>query len=293
MRPADSDEINVSDVVSLLKREKWLILALTCACALAAGLASLLVTRTYEATIAVSPVAEEIGGGRLGSLGSSLSQLSGLASLAGLAGGDSRRAESLATLQSEMLARQFLQNNHLLPVLYAQQWDAGRGAWKPAAPKKLPTLWKGVQLLKKRIVKVTENTKTGIVTLTVSWTDPAVAAQWANELVQLANSYLRSKAIAESERNIDYLKEQVAKTTDVELQRTIYSLMESEIKKQMVARGSDEYALKVIDPATAPEIAASPQPLLYVLGGAFLGLVLSFLIMLFRRPAPPRAAGAH
>jgi uncharacterized protein involved in exopolysaccharide biosynthesis len=68
---------------------------------------------------------------------------------------------------------------------------------------------------------------------------------------------------------------QLANISVMEIRNSIYALMESEIKKQMLARGSDEYALKVIDPAQPPEKAASPQRILWALFGLCLGLLLS------------------
>jgi uncharacterized protein involved in exopolysaccharide biosynthesis len=117
-----------------------------------------------------------------------------------------------------------------------------------------------------------ENNKTGLVSLSIKWKDPGLAAQWTNGLVKMTNDVLREKAISEAERNIAYLNDEVKKTTVVPVQQAVYSLMETEIKKQMLARGSPNYALKVIDPAITPEIRSSPTTLLWLAGGFVLGL---------------------
>jgi uncharacterized protein involved in exopolysaccharide biosynthesis len=128
------------------------------------------------------------------------------------------------------------------------------------------------------------------VTLTITWTDPKVAAQWANGLAELTNNYLRQKAISESERNIAYLNDQLAKTSVVALRDSIYSLMESEIKKQMLARGTNEYALKVIDPAVPPEKPTSPKAMLWILMAFCAGLLFSsayvFVRVILRSEVP-------
>jgi uncharacterized protein involved in exopolysaccharide biosynthesis len=103
--------------------------------------------------------------------------------------------------------------------------------------------------------------------MTIRWNDPRTAAKWANDLVKNTNDYLRAKAINESERHMEYLNDQLKKTTIVEAQKAIYALLQDEINTQMIAKGREEYALKVIDPAVAPEQAVSPGPaLLAVLG---------------------------
>jgi LPS O-antigen subunit length determinant protein (WzzB/FepE family) len=109
------------------------------------------------------------------------------------------------------------------------------------------------------------------------------AAQWANDLVKVTNDYLRAKAIEKSERHIEYLKQQAAATDIAQLRSAIYSVLESEIKNAMLARGNDEYALKVIDPATVPERRSSPKRAVWVSVGFVSGLFLAIAFVFFRR----------
>jgi uncharacterized protein involved in exopolysaccharide biosynthesis len=150
-------------------------------------------------------------------------------------------------------------------------------------PSKVPTLWKANQFFKKDIRSVTEDKTSGVVTLKIRWKNPAQAASWANDLVKMANEYLRNKAIAEGERNISYLNDEAAKTNIVELRQSIYALIQQEINTEMVARGREEYALKVIDPAYPPEKPSSlGVPTLAVLG-LLIGGILSLVVVLLRR----------
>jgi uncharacterized protein involved in exopolysaccharide biosynthesis len=167
-------------------------------------------------------------------------------------------------------------------VLYAKQWDAVAQKWLTTDPKKTPTLWKANRDFKK-IRAIIDDKKSGMVVLTITWTDPKQAAKWANDLVSITNSYLRDKAIKEAQRNIAYLNEQAAKTNVIEAQKSIYSLLESEINKEMLARGREEYALKVVDPAFVPEKPSSPGPLLLGLLGFGLGCTAAVLWVFGRR----------
>ncbi len=273
------DEISLKEILQLLQRRKWQVLLLTAILTGVAGIASLLIHKTYRATIIVSATTNTPGNGQMGGgLGSVVSQFSGLASLAGLAmGGDSRKAESIAVLQSEALTEGYIHDNNLLPVLYPKLWDSQAKRWTETDPDKIPTVWKATQRFKRSIANVTTDSKTGLVTLTITWRDPHLAAKWANELVKKTNDYLRAKAIVESDRNISYLNTEAAKTDVVGVKQAVYAILQNEISKQMLARGSDEYALKVVDPAVAPEEPYSPQPLLWILIGLFSGLLLSLL----------------
>jgi len=50
----------------------------------------------------------------------------------------------------------------------------------------------------------------------------------------------------------------------------------------MLARGREEYAFRVLDPAVAAERPSSPRPLLWTALGLFLGAVLSIFFVLLR-----------
>jgi len=193
--------------------------------------------------------------------------------------GSGMKEVSIATLQSELLIDKYIRENDLLPILYSKDWDQAEKKWKVSGSK-VPTVWLGGQYFMRDVLKVVENAKTGLVTLTISWSDPKLAAQWANGLVAMTNEYLRSKAVAESDRNIRFLGGEIAKTNVVVLQQSLYSLMEQEIEKQMLALGNDEYALKVVDPAVEPERPWAPKPLLWGVSGFFIGLFFSLAIVI-------------
>ena len=52
-------------------------------------------------------------------------------------------------------------------------------------------------------------------------------------------------------------------------------ILENEIDDAMLARGKEQYALKVLDPAAPPAKPFSPRPKLWSLFALFSGLVLS------------------
>jgi uncharacterized protein involved in exopolysaccharide biosynthesis len=277
------DEISLKGLFDTLWTGRWLIVVVTAACVVVAVALALLLPKKYEATVVLSAVVNNPGEGQLSPLSSLASQFGGLASLAGIPlGADTKKAESIATLESEVLTQKYIEDNRLLPVLYARKWDAQARKWKVSDPEKIPTLWKASRYFKKRIRSVRTESKTGLVTVTIAWRDAPSAAKWANDLVQLTNEYLRNKAIEQSERNIAYLNSEAAKTNVVEARQAIYAILQTEINKAMLARGSSEYAFKVLDPATIPEEPAFPRPLIFVLVAAVAGVFLSALIVFMR-----------
>lgn len=278
-------ELGVLDLAAIVWASRWaVLLSIVCCTGIAAG-AAWVVPNKYKAQVLLLPQTQESTRPNLAStLGSFASQLGGISSLVGLnlTSSSSAKEEALATLQSQALTDEYIRENSLLPILFSNKWDRRLGKWKPERPEDVPTLWKANRYFAKHVRAVEDNGKTGLITLTITWTDPKIAAQWANGLVKLTNDYMRNKAIGESERNIAYLTAQAAKMNVIELKESIYALMEAQIRQEMLARGSEDYALKVIDPAVPPEEPSFPRPLLWMAAGIAVGLVLGIVIAVGR-----------
>lgn len=255
-----SEEISFRELTETASRLKWRITAFVLACTLAAGAISWMIPRKYTVSVTMSAVLSETEEGYLGGssgLASLASSFGGLASLAGLSmPGEEQKWQAVAVLQSEQLTQQFIAQNNLLPILFAGKWDARMKRWKTSDPENVPTLWKANRYFKK-IRKVEVDARTGLVTLTVTWKNPVQAAAWANDIAKMTNDYLRQKAIDKSDRSIAYLTQEAANTTMVEARQAIFTVLASEINKAMLARGTEEYAFKILDPAYPPEKPSS------------------------------------
>ncbi|MFC4313407.1 Wzz/FepE/Etk N-terminal domain-containing protein [Steroidobacter flavus] len=267
MSTVQDDEIALVDLFRAIWDYKILIGVVAAVCTGLAIYLALTAKEIYRAEVTLAPVAESgsPGGGGL------MSQLGGLANLAGLSLGGGRGKEATALLKSYRLAEEFIQRKDLIPVLFE------------GSSKEPPTMWRAVRQFRSAVLDIKEEELDGLITLTVDWTDPKVAAQWANELAALANELLRKRAMDESTRNINYLNDQLSKTNVVEIRLSLYKLIESETKQLMLANGKIEYAFTVIDPAVAPEIRISPKRTLMTLVGFMVGCVLGCVIAFIHR----------
>jgi uncharacterized protein involved in exopolysaccharide biosynthesis len=276
---SESGEVSIKELFQIVWKEKWLIICITAVCALTAAGVAWMSPNKYQATIVLSPVTTNSASNKLGNVAS---QLGGLAALAGISvNTESNKAESVAVLQSQLLTERFIQEKNLLPILFSDQWDPEAKDWKHGSASKQRTLWRANEEFEK-IRKVDEDRKTGLVTLKITWTDPVVAAAWANGLVAMTNDSLRSRAIDEAEKHVLFLSKQAAATDVAEVRTAIYGMVESEIKTEMLAKGPGDFALKVIDPAVAPERKTSPIRTLWILVGTLIGLVISFFVLYIR-----------
>jgi uncharacterized protein involved in exopolysaccharide biosynthesis len=299
------DEINLLDLWRVLVENKKTIIAITFACTLIATIAVFMKTPIYRAEVLLSPVSSE-GVGKRG-LGAFASQFGGLASLAGISmpgGGDVETA--LATIKSRKFITEYVAAENLKPILFEDNWDAGKQAWiqktsstnavkswlLPSTPdmnrsgEQLapgePSAW-NVYNLFSNILFVSQDKKTGLVTVAVEWKDPMLAAQWANRLVVKLNTELRQRAVDEGEKSIAYLNQQIEQTSISDLRSVLFKLIEEHTKSITLAKANEEYALKVIDPASPPERKIKPNRKLMLVLGVITGGVLSLLIVFVRR----------
>ena len=121
-----------------------------------------------------------------------------------------------------------------------------------------------------------------MVVLSISWHDPEKAQLWANRLVAVFNEHMRSQAVDEATKSIDYLNKQLAQTSVMEMQQMLYSLIEDSTKKIMLANVRSEYAFKVIDPAVVPERKIKPKRSLIVILGFVIGFFMAIFFVFFR-----------
>ncbi|MGH8218255.1 MAG: Wzz/FepE/Etk N-terminal domain-containing protein [Steroidobacteraceae bacterium] len=280
-----SDETTLRGLVEVLWKSRWLVVSITAAFIVVIAAIAFSLPRQYVATVVLAPANNRSGNGfGLGLASSALSEIGGLASLANIQlPGSTDREVALETLKSDVLARDYIEQHKLRPVLFHDTWDAARGRWKVTDSKDIPTLWQATQKFAGRVRNVSEDTRSGLITLTITWTDPRIAAEWANGLVKLANDYLRDKAIRRSERNIAYLNQQASKTDVAQIRAALYTILESELRNEMLARGTDEYALNVLDPAVAPERPSYPRRMVWLLAAALSGFFVAVFVALARK----------
>jgi len=253
--------LEVGVLSRVLLRCRWFVLSGIVIGLCVALILALTITPTFRADVVVTEAQNK----ELGSTSSLLSQFGGLASMAGLSvGGNSETRDSQAVLKSRHLIEEFLRRNQMVETVLA----------KDRGPK---TLWRAVERFRTRVLTIRPDQRVGTTTIGIEWTDAQTAAAWANDFARLANDLLRTRALEESKRNIDYLNEQIAHTSVVDVQKALYALVENETKTLMLANAQVEYAFRIVDPAVAPEDRYAPRRLLYLLAGAFGGLVLGAL----------------
>ena len=266
MPPDVEDELDLGTLSRLVWDNKLLIGLVGLLFAIVAGVLAFTTPPVFRAEVVVVAVRErDVNGNGISS------QLGALTSLVGVTlgqnGGNGPAAD--AVLDSRRLVEEFIKRNELLPVLSLHA-------------KKPPTLWLAVKNFKEGSLSIRKDTRKGITTLAVDWTDPALAARWANGLIALANDLIRTRALDDASRNINYINRQLEQTNTVEMRQVLFDIIKNETKTLMLANGRADYAFEIVDPAVTPERKVGPHRSIYLAVGLALGMFLGAVIAFIR-----------
>ncbi len=311
--PGAPDDVGLADIVALVRRHGRLI-ARCVGGALLVGLAyALLASPRYTATSVMQPVEEQPAG----AAGALASKFGGLASLAGVnLGGGGNKEEYLAVLRSRELAEKFVRRHAVAPKLMPALWDEEKGAWKEAPPWTTrvrrsvrgllaavsgdagwrerhgaePTAGEVYRRFDEKVREVSEDLKTGLVSVSFTFTEPELAARWVNDYVAMANEEIRLRAIREAQAAVTYLKSEADRTTDMQLKNAIFDLIQSQMQRIATAKARPEYAFRVIDPAVVPERPSRPRRALAIFLALVAGLAVALGMVLWKEGG--RAAGS-
>ena len=259
-------EIDFLEIWRAVWLGKWLIVAIAAVFSVGGVAYALLAQEWFRVETTLSPVDARK------SLSGSLAQLGGLASIAGINLPGGSEQEPLAVLKSNDFAKSFIQDLNLVEVL-----TEGRSL--DGSP---PDVRDALVVFNQHVRSVSDDKRTKIVTLTVQWKDPKIAAYWANELVDRLNERMRTQALEEAQRNVSYLQREIASTSVVSLQQSMGRVLEGEMQKLMLARGNKEFAFKVIDRASPPKLRESPKRTLIVLLALFMGGAVGTVVVVLR-----------
>ena len=275
------------DVVRLFRDNK-LVIGVVAVCG---GLAAAVVSYLSEPVYRVDALVMSVSTDGVGQPGAMSSGLAGIAALAGVRvdGQGSNREEAIATLKSRNFIEEFVRDEQLLPILFHKSWDEQHGRWDVENPEDAPTLFDGYKRFKKDVLTVDEDSRSGLITVSVAWSDPEQAATWAGLLIDRVNLKMRERAQSDARKSIDYITNEMKSTSTVAVEQSLYQLLESYLKTIVLANVRDEYVFRIIDPPAPPSHGDYVWPrskemiLAGIVFGLMLGVFISFVMGLRRK----------
>ena len=289
------DEIDLRELFGVLWAGKIKIIAITAVFAIASVIYALSVPNQYKATALLAP-AKSDGGGLSGALG----QLGGLASLAGVSlgggeGGEAQIAQEI--MKSWSYIESFIADNNIAVEVYAAEgwskgsnklqinddvYDSENNQWLVENETGVvgpPSSWMLFKAFSK-LLAVSEDKKSGLVSVSIEYYSPQIAKQWVDMYVEAVNRFMQQRQVDKVTKNITYLQEQIEKTSIAEMQEVFYTIIEEQTKNKMLAEASPEYVFVAVSPSMVPEQKSQPKRALICILGTLLGGMLSVLLVL-------------
>ena len=264
---------------NLFTRHKILIFMVVTVFVLGSVALALTMKPVFRAEILIAPISENNASGRLSRLASQFGDLAALGGIDISGSGGSAASTALAMLGSRQFNYYIIQEMHLLQKMYPDRWNEETKTWNTDGDITSPSLWQANGKFSK-LVSIDTDKKTGLITLSVDWSDPGMAAQIANTMIDRINDRMRMTAAEESARNLEYLRKYASQVQITDIKNAWSDLILAETKKLMLANVSKDYAFKIIDPAIAPEQRIKPKRSLIVLLGLIFGIFSALVLTL-------------
>jgi len=290
------DEIDLRELFGALWAGSRKIIAITAVFAFVSVIYALSLSDQYKATVLLAPAHSDSS-----DLSGALGQLGGLASLAGvdISGGDSSEAQmAQEIMKSWSFIDVFIAENNISVEVYAAEgwsrgsnelqidddiYDAETKTWlienDNTGEVGPPSSWVLFQAFSERLV-VSENKKSGLVSVSIEYYSPQIAKQWLDMYVAAINAHMQQRQMEKVTNNINYLQAQIEKTSIAEMREVFYTIIAEQTKNKMMTEASPEYAFVAVSPSMVPEVTSQPQRRFIYILGTLLGGMLSVLLVL-------------
>ncbi len=292
------NKINLNEIFFVLIKGKKYIIFSTIILFLAGIVYSLYLPNIYQSRALLAPVEES------SLLGESLSQISGLASFAGInLSGDNKNTNSKKAI--EMMESLNFFENHILPKIFLPDLMALK-SWEPkknilhydesiyqqnsdewvrdfSFPNKLiPSAQESHEVFNEEHFNLNVDNRTGYVKLSVKHQSPYVAKQWIEIIFNEINYFYRQKDKAEAEKSVNYLKNQMAKTSFSEVKQATASLLQKEIQILTLIEANKDYVFEYVYPPDVMEEKSEPSRIFIISFMTLLGIFSGALIVFFK-----------
>ena len=281
-------EIDLYDlVVALWKRRNVIILFSSIAAIISLMLALFWFSNVYTSTATLMPKTSSTSGVSLSRLG--LPELGGLSNIIGASGSND---PNLNLAQKLITARGFIvdfveKEDYLPEIMVSEDWDSSSNSiiydkdgydFEKDKLTFKPTDDDIYKNFVDRFFMVVDR-ETQFITIEFDHFSPYFAQEALFKLINEVNSEVRRREVDRTKKSIEYLNNQVEKTSSVDLKFLFNKLRESNIKNLMLAEIDEYFVLDIVDPPTLPSKKSFPRRAIICTFGTFFGFCLSLFFI--------------
>ncbi len=263
-------EIDLFELWAIVWRFKVLILGVAFMITAGAVAYAFIVPPVYRAEVLLSPVEEDIDAqAAFIDTPDMFWKFRGMM-VAGSEQFSKKEEEELALLKSRVFLLDVIRSHSLQRYLFPEQWDVEKNAWMVGL-EDVPSDEEVYRKLADGVVSYDKKRDSKLIHLYVDWTDPALAAEWANLLVGELNRYVKTVKMKQARKDLTYLEQQLQQTSSAANREILNAMIETAVRRILLTNTTDEIAFKVIDPAMMPDKRHEPERKKIVLIGLILG----------------------
>ena len=281
-----SYQVELRDLVIFYWKSRWSGLVMLLLSVAVAATVILTQPTLFTATISIarneadtSDQSPSLGGG-----------LGGILSLAGVPSSDTAQVtQSLFVMQSRGFLEGFIEEQGLLPVMFADMWDADEKKWILRPNEKQPALAHGVAEFLERL-SVAYDEASGIVELTLEWPSPDYPSKLLNALVRRFNLIRHAEAQEGLSEKQAYIQAQLEVTEIQAIRTSLTAILERQIEVFLTLPPAEEFYFVVLEQAYDPDPDKPAWPnkslilLLGGIGGVFLWAFVTLVRLVLSRP---------
>ena len=274
--PSYENEIDLLELIRTLLKSWKSILGITIVCVGLSFAYALNVPKVFKAEILLAPAQEDET-----AASSILNKFGGLVAIAGVKDKSSSfMSRVLGTLKSRQFLESFIRENNILQLAFSDQWNSERKEWIPRKDGTIVQISDGIKLLSGSILWEEDKT-TSLYRVSVTLNDPHLASMICNNIITALNSKFREQAIQRSLLKVKYLKKELASTSLSDMKNVLYTMLQAENQKAMLANITKNAAFEVIDPAVSGSLIKSNRKTIVTLGVVSGGLLGIFAVLLY------------
>ncbi len=289
-------EIDLKEIFNILWDSKKLFIFIVSLFAISSVFYSLSLPNVYQSDAILSLVEKK-------DLSSTISN-SGLASLAGINlnsdASDSNEAKALKKVTTLSFFTDNILPNIYLPNLMAfDSWDRATNkitynenifnstndSWVrnfESPGTQIPSAQESFNVFVNNHLRVSEDKDKGFIIIGIKHQSPHIAQTWTDLIVKELNYFFKTKDKIEAQAAMEYLNNQMIKTSFAEIKQVIAELLKENTQILTLIEVSDFYVFEYIDPPVVMEKKIGPSRSLICIFGTFLGLIISIVVVLFR-----------
>ncbi|NRP47424.1 MULTISPECIES: hypothetical protein [unclassified Marinobacterium] len=178
----------------------------------------------------------------------------------------------------------FINRFELLPMLFPEKWDSATSTWIDGFKVDYRVAVKNLQ---EKHMGYSHDEKSGLLTIYATSNSPELSADLVNNYVISFNDFIKARSVDSMNARRTYLEKRLTEVNNLEVQRSIYRLLEAQLGVESIIHARENYPLEPILPAYPPLFKSYPSgkkwTVLAFVGTLFLGIFFIIAMVIFRK----------